>query len=204
MPADEPGPGRPVAPRAGSGATAPDAGSGAGSGATGAPADPTGPAGGPAAEPAAGQDRLAWRVSRGMVGLKAGGALVFTLLAVFSAGEPVRLVVAGLAALVLAGYALRDLVAPVRLAADLDGVTVIAGYAGRRRLAWSQIERVRVDQRQRLGTRSELLEIDTGDSFHLLSAYDLGQPCVEVADALARLRTGGGEPARTADGPDGG
>jgi hypothetical protein len=142
-------------------------------------------------DPAPESDRLSWRVSRGMSVLKAGGALVFTMLAVFSVGEPVRLAVAGVAALVLAGYALRDLVAPVRLTADVDGVTVISGFAGRSHLPWSQIERVRVDERRRLGTRSELLEIDAGDSLHLFSRYDLDRPCEEVVEALTRLRTGG-------------
>lgn len=136
-------------------------------------------------------DRLSWRVSRGMSVLKAGGALVFTMLALVSLGDPIRLAVAGLAAVVLAGYALRDLLAPVRLAADAEGVTVIAGFAGRRRLPWSQIERVRVDERRRLGTRSEFLEIDAGDSLHLFSTYDLDKPCREVAEELGRLRSGG-------------
>jgi Bacterial PH domain len=144
-----------------------------------------------AAGAAVGPTELRWRVPRGMSALKAGGVLVFALLALFSLGDRVRLVVAGLAALVLATYALRDLLAPVRLAADPEGVTVVAGFAGRRRLAWSQVERVRVDERRRLGVRSQLLEIDTGDSLHLFSQYDLDAPLSEVADALVRLRTGG-------------
>jgi hypothetical protein len=137
-------------------------------------------------------DRLVWRVSRGATVLKVAGTAIFVLLALFGLGDPVRPVVAGLAALVLAGYTLRDLLAPVRLAADFDGVTVIAGFAGRRRLDWSQIERVRVDERRRLGTRSELLEIDAGDSLHLFSTYDLDAPCAEVAEQLTRLRSRAG------------
>ncbi len=125
-----------------------------------------------------------------MSALKAGGVLVFAMLALFSLGDRVRLVVAGLAALVLAGYALRDLLAPVRLSADRDGVTVVAGFAGSRRLAWSEIERVRVDERRRLGVRSQLLEIDTGDTLHLFSQYDLDAPVTDVAETLAQLRTG--------------
>jgi hypothetical protein len=144
-----------------------------------------------AARAGAGPTELHWRVSRGMSVLKAAGVLVFTLLALFSLGDRVRLVVAALAALVLAAYALRDVLAPVRLAADPDGVTVVAGFVGRRRLAWSQVERVRVDERRRLGVRSQLLEIDTGDSLHLFSQYDLDAPLGEVAEALVRLRAGG-------------
>jgi hypothetical protein len=76
---------------------------------------------------------------------------------------------------------------PVRLRADAEGVTLIAGVARRRRLAWSQIERVRVDERHRLGLRTELLEIDTGDALHLFTEHDLGVPPADVLAALAPL-----------------
>jgi Bacterial PH domain len=135
-------------------------------------------------------EQVSWRVSRGMGVLKSAGVLLFVVLALVSLGDPVRLTVAGLAALILAAYALRDLVAPVRLAADHEGITVIAGFAGRHRLAWSRIERVRVDERQRFGVRSQFLEIDTGDSLYLLSRYDLDAPVQDVAETLTRLRTG--------------
>jgi hypothetical protein len=133
-------------------------------------------------------DHLSWRVSGGALRLKVVGALGFGLLAVLGAGDPIRLVVAGLASVLLAIYAVRDVVAPVRLAADPDGVTVIAGFAGSRRLAWSQIRRVRLDERRRLGLRSELVEIDADDTLHLFGPYDLGAPCAEVVEALNRVR----------------
>jgi Bacterial PH domain len=132
--------------------------------------------------------RASWRVSRRLTVFKTLGAAVFALVAVFYAGDPVRVVVALLAALVLAGYALRDIVAPVRLAADASGVTVVHGFAGQRRLAWGDIERIRVDERRRLGTRSQLLEIDTGESLHLFSAFELDAPVADVAEALAAIR----------------
>jgi hypothetical protein len=56
-------------------------------------------------------------------------------------------------------------------------------------LDWSQIERVRVDDRQRFGLRSELLEIDTGEALYLFSTYDLDAPCADVAETLEALRT---------------
>jgi hypothetical protein len=102
--------------------------------------------------------------------------VVWTLAAVCAAG--------------LAAWAVRDVVVPVRLAAGPTGVTVVTGFAGRRRLAWSQIERVRVDRRQRIGLTSAVLELDTGRGLHLFSRYDLGAPPEEVAAALAGLRTG--------------
>jgi len=95
----------------------------------------------------------------------------------------------GAAAAVVAGlvaWAARDLVAPVRLAADPDGVTVLTGIAHRHRLAWSQVERVRVDARR----RSRLLEVDTGRQLYLFSRYDLDADLDEVAGTLERLRPG--------------
>ncbi|HET8683301.1 MAG TPA: PH domain-containing protein, partial [Micromonosporaceae bacterium] len=108
----------------------------------------------------------------------------------FGAADPARLALALVAAAGFAGFALRDLLVPVRLTAGYEGVTVVTGLAHRRRLAWSQIERVRVDVRPRLGTRSELLEIDAGESLHLFSTHELGAPVSEVAETLTRLRTG--------------
>jgi hypothetical protein len=89
---------------------------------------------------------------------------------------------------ILAVYALRDVIAPVRLAADLDGVTVVSGYAGHRRVDWAQVERMRVDARSRGGMRSELLEIDAGEHLFLLSRYDLNTHPADVYEDLLRLR----------------
>lgn len=131
-----------------------------------------------------------WRVPRGMVALKVAGTGLFVLVALLFMSEPDRAGLALVAAVVLGALALRDIVAPVRLAADGDGLVVITGFARRRRIPWAEIERVRVDVRQRLGLRSEMLEIDTGASLHLLSTYELGARCDEVADAIRSLRTG--------------
>ena len=68
-----------------------------------------------------------------------------------------------------------------RLRADAGGVEVVAGLAGRRRLAWSELERIRVDERTRLGVRSDLLELDAGEEIYLFSRYDLG---ADPQDAL--------------------
>ncbi|OLE21922.1 MAG: hypothetical protein AUG44_26145 [Actinobacteria bacterium 13_1_20CM_3_71_11] len=122
-----------------------------------------------------------------LTAVKVAGAVIFLLLTVAFAGDLGREFFGGTATALLAVYAARDLVAPRRLAADAEGVTVVSGFAGRRRLAWSDIERVRVDTRSRLGTRSELLEIDTGDRIHLFSGYDLGTPVWKAARALATL-----------------
>lgn len=138
-------------------------------------------------------DPLVWRVPGKVPAAKlAAAAVLLTVGLVFADGDAVRLVLAVVVAAALVLWAARDLVAPVRLAADPDGVTLVAGFAGRRHLAWSQIERVQVDARPRMGIRTEMLEIDAGESLHLFSEYDLGAPPAEVAAALQPLREGRG------------
>ena len=111
-------------------------------------------------------------------------------MAVILSGDSAQLLVAAAAALVLGAMALRDLIAPIRLAADPEGITVVTGFATRRRLAWSQVERIRVDVHRRFGLRSELVEIDIGETLFLFSSYELGAPCDEVVDTLRAIRTG--------------
>ncbi|WP_082772702.1 PH domain-containing protein [Actinoplanes sp. TFC3] len=130
-----------------------------------------------------------WRVKPVLPVTKLLGAVALIVLVVaFGREDPIQWVLAAAVALGLAGWALRDLVRPVRLAADATGVTLVAGYLARRHLPWAQIERVRVDRRERRGIRSELLEIDAGDSLYLLSVHELGSDPEEVAQELARLR----------------
>ncbi|WP_203837393.1 PH domain-containing protein [Winogradskya humida] len=132
---------------------------------------------------------LLWRVKPVLPVTKLLGAVALVVLVVaFGGNDPVQWVLALTVAAGLTGWALRDLIRPVRLAADLTGVTVVTGYAARRHLPWSQIEHVRVDTRARRGIRSNLLEIDAGDSLHLLSVHELGTEPDEVAEALAELR----------------
>ncbi|MBM0232827.1 PH domain-containing protein [Micromonospora sp. STR1_7] len=130
-----------------------------------------------------------WRVPAGLPAAKLAGAVLLVALGLlFADGDSVRLVVAALAAAALAGWAARDLVAPVRLAVDSDGLTVIRGFAGRRLLPWSAVEAITVDRRPRLGLTSETLEIDAGESLHLLGRYDLGATPEEVAAELRAAR----------------
>ncbi|WP_406060683.1 PH domain-containing protein [Micromonospora sp. NBC_00860] len=130
-----------------------------------------------------------WRVQASLPAAKlAGAVLLIALGLLFADGDAVRLVLAILAAAVLAGWAVRDLIAPVRLAVDPAGLTVIRGFAGRRLLPWSAIEAITVDRRPRLGLTSEVLEIDAGESLHLFSRYDLGTTPEEVAAELRSAR----------------
>ncbi|WP_435206799.1 PH domain-containing protein [Micromonospora sp. bgisy143] len=130
-----------------------------------------------------------WRVPSSLPAAKlAGAVLLIALGLLFADGDPVRLVVAAVAAVALAVWALRDLVAPVRLAVDPAGLTVIRGFAGRQLLPWSTVEAIRVDRRQRWGLSGEILEIDAGESLHLFGRYDLGATPEEVAGALRAAR----------------
>ena len=132
---------------------------------------------------------MQWRIKPVLPVAKLIGAVAVVVLAFAFAGyDPVRWTLAAVVVLALLVWALRDLLRPVRLAADAEGVTVLTGFATRRRLAWSQIERVRVDRRTHRGLRSEHLELDAGDAIYLLSANDLGALPDEVATALSDLR----------------
>jgi hypothetical protein len=130
-------------------------------------------------------ERLAWRVDRRLTIAKCAGAGIFALAAMIGYPDPGQVIVVGLAAVLLAVLALRDILMPVRLAADADGVTLATGFAGYRRLGWDRIERVRVDARRGVVLRSQVLELDAGDKLYFFSVNELGAPCDEVA---ARLR----------------
>jgi hypothetical protein len=132
---------------------------------------------------------LAWRVSPALPALKLAGAAALGLLALVFGADAVRWALAAVAIAGLLAWAARDLLAPVRLAADAAGVRIISGYAGTRDLPWERIERVQVDARPRLGLRTETLEIDAGDTLHLFGPYDLNAPPAEVAARLNALRS---------------
>ncbi|WP_422737441.1 PH domain-containing protein [Micromonospora sp. WMMD729] len=130
-----------------------------------------------------------WRVPSSLPAAKlAGAVLLIALGLLFADGDPVRVVVAGVAAAALAAWAVRDLIAPVRLAVDPTGLRVIHGFAGHRLLPWTAVEAITVDRRPRLGLTSEVLEIDAGDSLHLFGRFDLGATPEEVAGALRAAR----------------
>jgi hypothetical protein len=132
---------------------------------------------------------LQWRVKPVLPVAKLLGAVALIVLVLAFGGDDLtRWFIAVAVALVLAGWGVRDLVAPVRLSADTHGITMVTGFRHRTRVAWPHIDRVRVDRRERLGVRSNLLEIDTGESLHLFSVHELGADPEEVAGVLNRLR----------------
>lgn len=117
-----------------------------------------------------------------------GAVLLLVAGALLANGDGVARLLWVVAGLVLAGVALRDALVRTRLSADAEGLTVVAGLAGRRRLPWEVIEAVRLDERLRLGVRSRLLEVDAGEVLVLLSGRDLGTDPEEVLAALQELR----------------
>jgi hypothetical protein len=132
---------------------------------------------------------LQWRVKPVLPIAKLLGAVALVVLVVaFGRDDPVQWTIAIVAGAALTGWAARDLIVPVRLSADTSGIIMVTGFARRRHVAWPQVQRIRVDRRERRGLRNELLEIDTGDSLHLFSVHELGADPAEVADALNALR----------------
>ncbi len=129
-----------------------------------------------------------WKVRRELAVFKILGALACAGLAAYwyAGGDVPGVVLAVPAAVLLGGMGLRDILAPVRLAMDESGITVVHGFAGRRHVPWDAIRDIEVDVRRRWGLRSEMLEIDTGDHLHIFSAHDLGASPTEVAAALRR------------------
>jgi len=128
-----------------------------------------------------------WRVDRRLTGAKLVGAAIFTLAAIIGYPDPGQVTIVGVAAALLAVLAARDLVAPVRLVATPNGLTVTTGFAGHRELAWADIASIKVDARRGILLRSQVLELDTGDNLYFLSSNDLGTPCDEVAERLRSL-----------------
>ncbi|GAA2845301.1 hypothetical protein Acy02nite_46650 [Actinoplanes cyaneus] len=132
---------------------------------------------------------MQWRVKPVLPVTKLTGAVAVVVLAVaFAAHDPIRWALAVLVGSGLVVWAARDVLVPVRLAADSDGVTVVTGFARRRHVRWPEVEKVRVDRTTRRGLRSELLEIDTGDAVYLFGAHELGADPEDVATELATLR----------------
>jgi hypothetical protein len=70
-------------------------------------------------------------------------------------------------------------------------VRIGSGFAGHRELGWSQVERVRVDNRLRFGLRTDMLELDAGEQLFLLSRYDLGAEPRDAFEALEAVRRSG-------------
>ncbi|SDT74032.1 PH domain-containing protein [Actinoplanes derwentensis] len=132
---------------------------------------------------------MQWRVRPVLPFAKLIVALTMPALAlIFAEGEWSRWALALLAMAAIVVWAARDVLVPVRLAADPAGITVVTGFARRKQVPWSQIERVRVESTARRGLRSDFLEIDAGDALYLFTTNDLSADPESVASSLAGLR----------------
>jgi PH (Pleckstrin Homology) domain-containing protein len=106
--------------------------------------------------------------------------------------DAVGRVLVGTAGLLLLAVALRDVVLRPRLSADGAGV-VVRTLGGRTRLPWAAL-RVRLRTTRRLGTRSQVLELDTAagpdevGTLVLLGRRELGADPAAVARSLEALR----------------
>ncbi len=131
----------------------------------------------------------AWRVDRRLTVAKWAGAAIFALAAVIGFRDPGQLIVVGIAAGLLVVLGIRDLIAPVRLAAGPEGVTVVSGLRSRRTIPWSQVQHIKVDARRGMLLRSQVLELDVDDQLYFFSVSELGAPCEDVAETLMAIRS---------------
>ncbi len=119
---------------------------------------------------------------RRLTAITGGSALVVGIAAVVALDAAGRLLLIG-AALLLAAYAVTDLLFSPRLVLSADGV-VVRTPIRRVDLRWPEVESIHVDQRQRWGLRSVALEVDAGATLVVLSRRALGTDPETVA-ALA-------------------
>jgi hypothetical protein len=134
--------------------------------------------------PTAPLDSAQWRVDRTMLVLKIIGLVAFAVIPQAFQLNLASRWFGGVVAVALALYAIRDVVAPVRLAADHDGVRLVVGFAGHRDIPWSEIIGLKLDPRRRSG----FLEIETAATLHLFSRYDLSMAPADALDMLTRIR----------------
>ena len=118
--------------------------------------------------------------------LAAGGVVVALAAGWLISDLPGR-VLLGTAALVLAAYAIADLVFRPRLIVSAGGVVINAPLT-RARLAWPQIEAVRTDVRLRFGLRSTTLEVDAGETLAVFSRRALGADPERAAQLILAFR----------------
>jgi hypothetical protein len=114
----------------------------------------------------------------------ATGALtvIAAIAATLTSDRAGRLLLVGVA-LVLLAYTLTDLLFWPRLTVSADGLLIRTPMA-RTQLAWSDVEAVRADARQRLGLRSVTLEIDAGEELVVFSRRALGSDPEAAADLI--------------------
>lgn len=114
------------------------------------------------------------------------GVLALGLALVADPMGRVLFAVAGVGLLLLAA---ADLLLRPRLAADRAGL-LVRTLTTSRRLPWSAVERVAVDEHSRYGLTARTLEVESDGELIVLGKRSLGEDPRDVADALARIRYG--------------
>jgi hypothetical protein len=93
----------------------------------------------------------------------------------------------GIAAIILSGYAVTDLIYSPRLVVTPDGLQIhtptLSGH-----YPWRDVHAVRADARQRAGLRLVTLEIDVADSLAVFSRRALGADPDDTARQIRLLR----------------
>ena len=117
----------------------------------------------------------------------AAAALVALVSALLYPDAPGRLLFA-VATVVLAGYAVGDMVWADRLVADATGVRIRTPFS-RADLTWPQVSDVRADVRTRYGLRSVTLEVDAGEVLVVFSRRTLGADPEAVAGLVTPMPT---------------
>ena len=126
--------------------------------------------------------RVAFGPDRRLTAATAVLAVVAGVSAALTSDRAGRLLFAA-AALLLAAYAVTDLVFRPRLAVDAAGLRVRGPWAFAR-LGWDEVDAVRADVRMRHGLRTVALEIDAGDRLIVLSRRALGADPEQVAELV--------------------
>lgn len=117
------------------------------------------------------------------------GAVALIAAGLAVGADPAGRVLFAILAIWLAGLVGTDLVLRPRLRADGAGLQVRT-FGVRGRLPWSQVQRVRVDERARYGLTARALEVDAGDLLLVLGRRSLGADPRDVAAALNEIRYG--------------
>jgi hypothetical protein len=115
-----------------------------------------------------------------------GGLVVALGLVVLTTDRPGCLLFA-LAAALLLGYVVTDLIFAPRLTVSAAGVVVNSPLT-RATLGWAEVEDVRADSRTRFGLRSTTLEVDAGPVLAVLSRRALAADPADVAELVRAFR----------------
>lgn len=129
----------------------------------------------------------AFRPDRRFTAAAAVGTLVAAVVAALT-GDPEGRLLAIVAALVLLGYVVTDLVFAPRLVASRAGLRINSPLL-RAELSWPEVADVRADVRSRYGLRSTTLEIDTGATIAVFTRRTLGTDPEDAADLVLACRS---------------